>query len=384
MITAVFPLYFSGVIARDEAPGSADALWGSAIAVAMAVVAVTSPVVGALADRRGWRKRLLGVYLGVGVLATAGTATLEPGEIALALGLLVLANVAFEGGLIFYDALLPGIVEPHQVGKWSGVGWGLGYLGSMVCLFFALPWVEAGQFGRVFLLVALWWLLWSLPLFFRVRERAPADRAGGGSVVAQLVRTWRRIRANRPLFRFFIAYFLYNDGIATTIAFAALYASQTLGFSAADTLKLLIVVQLSAAFGAFGLGFLSDRLGHVRVILATLVVWCAVIVAAVLVTSEAGFWGVALVVGFVMGATQSASRGLLAAVVPRAEAGELFGFKAVAGRFSAVLGPLAFGWISASTGSQRIALATIGLFFLAGLLLLRGVREEDARAGFVD
>lgn len=383
MITAVFPLYFSGVIAADTSPGSADALWGTAIAAAMAVVAVTSPLVGALADRRRWRKRLLAAYLGVGVLATAGTAWLEPGDVALALGLLVLADIAFEGGLIFYDALLPGLVEPRRVGRWSGIGWGLGYLGSMVCLVLCLPWVEAGRFDDVFLLVAFWWLVWSLPLFLAVSDRAPVPPARTESVFAQLATTWRRIRANRPLSRFFLAYFLYNDGIATTIAFAALYASQTLGFSAADTLKLLVVVQLSAAFGAFGLGVLSDRLGHARVIVATLVVWCAVILAAVLVTSEAGFWVVALVVGFVMGATQSASRGLLASIVPTEEAGELFGFKAVAGRFSAVLGPLAFGWISATTGSQRVALASIGLFFLGGLYLLRGFREEDARAGFV-
>jgi UMF1 family MFS transporter len=383
MITAVFPLYFAGVIAENESPGDADALWGMAIAGAMAVVAVTSPLVGVLADRRRWRKRLLAVYVAVGVLATAGTAWLEPGDVGLALGLLILADIAFEGGLIFYDALLPGLVGAKTVGRWSGMGWGLGYLGSMVCLILCLPWVEAGRFDWVFLLVALWWLVWSLPLFMAVPDRSPPAPVSTESVFSQLANTWRRIRANRPLFRFFMAYFLYNDGIATTIAFAALYASQTLGFSAPDTLKLLVVVQLSAAFGAFGLGALSDRLGHARVIVATLYVWCAVILAAVLVTSEEAFWVVALIVGFVMGATQSASRGLLASIVPAEEAGELFGFKAVAGRFSAVLGPLVFGWISATTGSQRIALATIGLFFVAGLYLLRGFREEDARAGFV-
>ena len=247
MITAVFPLYFAGVIAENESPGDADALWGMAIAGAMAVVAVTSPLVGVLADRRRWRKRLLAVYVAVGVLATAGTAWLEPGDVGLALGLLILADIAFEGGLIFYDALLPGLVGAKTVGRWSGIGWGLGYLGSMVCLILCLPWVEAGRFDWVFLLVALWWLVWSLPLFMAVPDRSPPAPVSTESVFSQLANTWRRIRANRPLFRFFMAYFLYNDGIATTIAFAALYASQTLGFSAPDTLKLLVVVQVDKA-----------------------------------------------------------------------------------------------------------------------------------------
>jgi UMF1 family MFS transporter len=382
MITAVFPLYFAGVIAENETPGRSDALWGSAIALAMAVVAISSPLVGALADQRRWRKPLLAAYVVVGVLATAATAWIEPGQIALALTLLIVADIAFEGGLVFYDALLPGIVPSSAAGKWSGIGWGLGYVGSMGCLVICLPWVEEGHFDRAFLLVAGWWLLWSLPLFLAVEDRVPAAPSHGMSSFARLRETWGRIRRNKPLFRFFIAYFVYNDGIATTIAFAALYATNTLGFSAADTLKLLVVVQLTAAAGAFGLGFLGDRLGHARVIRWTLVVWCGVIAAAVLVTTEAGFWGVALVVGFVMGATQSASRGLLAAIVPAEEAGELFGFKAIAGRFSAVLGPLTFGWVSVTTGSQRIALGTIGLFFLGGLVLLRGFNEEDARSGF--
>jgi UMF1 family MFS transporter len=379
IITAVFPLYFAGVIVGPDAPpGRADQLWGYGIAISMALVAVSSPLMGTVADRLGWRKQLLFAYTLVGALATASLAALSPGDIALGLALLIIANIAFEGSLVFYDALLPSVATPAQIGRWSGIGWASGYLGSIFCLGLAAVFAAQGRLTPVFFIVATWWLAFSLPLFALVRDRAPRA-AAAPAVFASLAATFRRIRQSPSLSRFFLAFFLYNDGIATTIAFAALYATTTLGFAQTEVLILLAVVQVSGAVGAFGFGLLADRIGHARTIVITLVIWCGVVVTAAFVTEKTTFWFVALAVGSVMGATQSASRGFLASVASAADAGELFGFKAVAGKFSAVLGPLIFGAVSRATGNQRYALLAVGLLFIAGTALMLTVDEHAAR-----
>jgi UMF1 family MFS transporter len=378
MVTAFLPVYFRQGIAEGVEPGRADALWGYAVSSSMVLVALTSPVLGALADRRGWRKRLLMLYTVIGVLATAAWYAVEPGQIAIGLGLYVLANAMYEGSLVFYDSLLPGLVGPERLGRWSGYGWSMGYLGSLGCLAFALALVKGGQVLWIFPLVACWWGLWSLPLLTLVREppAVPARDAAWG-VWRQLRETVARIRRNPDLARFFVAFFLYNDGIATTIAFAGLYATQTLGFSAEETIVLIGGVQVTGAVGAFVTGHLADRFGHARMIVVTLVGWVALMIVTYLVTTQGAFWGAAMGIGLVMGATQSASRGFLATVAGTG-AGELFGFKAVAGKFSAILGPLVFGLVSQATGDQRPALLAVGLFFVAGLVLMLGVDERRA------
>jgi MFS transporter, UMF1 family len=380
MVTAFLPVYFKQVIAEGVEAGRADALWGYAVSGAMAIVALSSPWMGAIADRRAWRKRLLVVYTVLGVLATASWSFVTPGDVVVGLALFALANVMFEGSLVFYDALLPGLVEPSRIGRWSGYGWSMGYVGSLGCLAVALWLVQTERALWVFPLVACWWLVWSLPAMLVVRERGGAPAVSEASVLAQLRQTVRRIRRNPDLARFFIAFFLYNDGIATTIAFAGLYATQTLGFTAQEAIVLIGGVQVAGAVGAFSLGHVADRVGHARTIVVTLVGWIGLMIAAYLVTSKGAFWGVALGVGLVMGATQSASRGFLAAVADGAagNAGELFGFKAVAGKFSAVLGPLLFGAVSEATGDQRTALLAVGVFFVAGLALMLGVDERRA------
>lgn len=381
MVTAVLPLYFSAVVAQDVDPGRADALWGYAISGSMALVALTSPFMGALADRRRWRKSLLVTYAVFGVLATASWYFIGPGTVLIGLLLFGLGNFCFEGSLVFYDSLLPGLVARERIGRWSGIGWSLGYLGSLLCLGLALGLIQMDKMAMVFPLVGAWWFLWTLPLATLVRDRVPAAQAPPGGVFKQTLCVFRRIRANRDLSRFFIAFFLFNDGIATTIAFAGLYASKTLGFTSEQTVLLIGSVQVSAAAGAFALGFVADRIGHARTISGTLVVWILLIVAAYLTREASTFWYVAIGVGLVLGATQSASRGFLACVAAEGESGELFGFKAVAGKFSAVLGPLLFGVISEVTGNQRLALLAIGSFFVIGLVLMLGVDEERARLG---
>jgi len=293
----------------------------------------------------------------------------------------VVGNIAFEGSVVFYDALLPGLVDRREFGRWSGFGWAAGFIGGLLCLVLCLYLAKSGDLSMIFIVVAAWWMFWSLPVHILVKDRMPAPKRAedGPGVWAQLSQTWRTVRQNKDLTRFFIAFFLYNDGMATTFAFASLYATETMGFSTEDALTMLMAVQVTGVVGAVGLGFVADRIGHARTIAGTLVVWCGIVVAAYLVTTPGAFWAVALTVGVVMGATQSASRGFLASVAPPQEAGELFGFKAVAGRFSAVLGPLLFGWVSQWSGSQRVAILTVGVFFVGGFILMTTVSDERAR-----
>ncbi len=380
MVTAFLPVYFRQGIAEGMDSSDVDALWGYAVSASMVLVALSSPLMGALADRRGWRKSLLLIYTGLGVSATALWWTVEPGQVLLGLTLFALANAMYEGSLVFYDALLPGLVPPGRVGRWSGYGWAMGYIGSLGALALALYFVSIGQASWVFVLVAAWWGGWSLPLAFGVRDM-PGKKEGeyAQKLWRQSLDTLGRIRSNPDLRRFFLAFFLYNDGIATTIAFAGLYATQTLGFTAEQTIVLIGGVQVAGALGAFSLGVLTDRFGHVRMIVMTLLGWIALMLVTYVVTSKQAFWGVALGVGLIMGATQSASRGFLAKVAG-VDAGELFGFKAVAGKFSAILGPLIFGLVSQLTGSQRPALLAVGVFFVLGLVLMLKVDEDRACA----
>ena len=347
----------------------------------MGVVAISSPLMGALADRKRWRKRLLFTYTILGVLATAACAYVGAGMWLAGLLTIAMANIAFEGSLVFYDSLLPGLTTQERLGRWSGFGWSAGYIGGMVCLILCLPLAKEQDFEAVFFLVAVWWLVFSIPLFWSVHERTPAS-ASDKSVWMQFRDSLRRIRKNPDLFRFFLAFFLYNDGIATTVAFAAIYAKNELGFDMASTIKLLITVQLSAAVGSFCLGFVADRVGQVRTIIGTLFVWCALITAAYFVESATPFWFVAVGVGLVLGATQSCSRSFLAATVSEERAGEYFGFKAVAGKFSAMIGPLLFAFITYVTGSQRPAILSVGLLFVLGLILM--FRVDEARAAEVE
>lgn len=376
VLTAFYALHFRGKVVGD---GDADALWGLGISVSMLLVAVSSPMMGALADRRGWRKRLLLVYTAAGVAATFAMGYVGPGMVAAGLLLLVAGNAAFEGSLVFYDSLLPGLADSSTLGRWSGYGWAAGYLGSIACLLVAKELYEGGGFAPVSLLVGAWWLAFSLPLFLLVRERVPPEGLPPEGVFRLLARTFRRVLQRPHLARFFLAYFLYNDGIATTIVFAAVFAEGTLGMDAGEIAMMLLVVQIAGAAGALSLGHLADRIGHARTISISLAVWCLLVPTAYFVDEKPTFFALAAGIGLVMGATQSASRAFLASVAGDAEAGELFGFKAVAGKFSAVLGPTVFGVTSTATGSQRTALLAVGLFFLAGLALMLRVDEREAR-----
>ena len=379
--TAVFAVYFANVVVGAEG-GRGDQIWGWVVSLSVAIVAISSPLIGSIADRAGARKKLLVIYTLVGIAAVSGFITVGPGTVALGFALAVIANVGFEGGQVFYNAYLPDIAPRSHQGRISGLGFGLGYAGSAAGLIAAIPLARAQRFDLLWLMVAGWWLLFSLPAFFSLPEPAGVGESVGRAAVNGLKnfrRIVREVMAERELKRFLISYFFYIDGVNTVIAMAALFATTTLAFAQSEVIVLFLVVQFSALAGSFALAKATDTLGPKRIILWTLVLWSAVAVSAYFVPSKTGFFVIAVVAGTGLGSIQAASRSFMASLIPEGKEAEMFGFYSFCGKTSSIMGPLVFGGVSRATGgNQRIAVLAIAIFFIVGGLLLRRVHDPLA------
>jgi MFS transporter, UMF1 family len=378
---AVFNVYFVNVIVGNET-GRGDQVWGWVGSVSVAIVALTSPLLGAIADRAGVRKRLMVAYTLLGVGATASLVFLEPGMVWIGFALSVLMNLGFEGGQVFYNAYLPDIAPKSHQGRVSGWGFGLGYLGSALGLLMAIPLARAQRFDLLWLVVAAWWLVFTLPAFLVLPEaRGVGESMGQAAVegVTQFKRIVREVWAHEQLRRYLIAFFFYIDGVLTVIWFAAIFASVTLEFTQAEVIVLFLIVQISALLGSFAMAKPTDVIGPKRVILAMLVLWSGVAVSAYFITSKTVFFGVAVLAGTGLGSIQSASRSFMSALIPEGKEAEMFGFYAFCGKSSSILGPIVFGTVSRATGgNQRLAVVAIAAFFIVGGLLLTRVRDPLA------
>lgn len=371
-----------------------SAAWGLALSLSMGLVTLTSPIMGAIADRSGRKRLLLGIYVAVCVAATAGLGLVPPGSGVAAFLLYVVANFAFEGAYVFYNAFLPDLTTADRIGRLSGYGWALGYLGGLLALMACFPLLpqdyaaeHAGAASTVYFVVAAWFLVFSVPSLLWLRDRRHPGRPAEGYVRAsfrELARTLRSLRGHRAIVFFLIAYFLYNDGITTVIEFVSVFTGEVLAFTPADNIVLFLVLNVIAAPGALFFGHLLDRVGGRRTIRVTLIVWVGVVVGAALVTTKAQFWVVAVVAAVVIGATQSSSRALMARLAPRHRVGELMGLLALSGKASAIFGPLLYGAVAegAATATDpgaghRIAILVIGSFFLIAFVIMGRVNEDE-------
>jgi UMF1 family MFS transporter len=381
VISAVFSAYFVAEVA-GRAPWATFA-WTSALAVSYALVVVTAPWIGAYADARAAKKRLL-VYTTAGcILFTAGLALVGRGDLALGMALVALSNFFFGTGENLVAAFLPEIARGEALGRVSGWGWSLGYLGGLLTLGVCLAYVTyaqgqgaaAAEFVPVTMLItAGFFALASLPLFVFLKERAVPAGAATGSVSAafsRLAETLGQARRHADLWRFLACLVFYQAGIQTVIALAAVYAQEAMGFTMADTLLLILVVNVTAAAGALVFGHVQDRLGHVRTLALTLVGWLVAVVLAWMAEGAALFWVVANLVGLCLGASQSAGRALVGYLSPPARTAEFFGLWGLAVKLSAILGPLTYGAVTWMThGNHRVAMLCTGVFFVAGLAIL--------------
>ena len=376
IMATIYSAYYAQHVVGN-ADGAGDLWWGRVVSVSMAVVAMTAPFLGALADRSGLRRRLLIAFTLLSVGATALMASVAPGMILWGFVLGVLGNVGFEGALVYYNAYLPGLAPPGLQGRVSAWGFAVGYAGSIVALLVALPFVKAEAVGAAFLATAALFAGFALPAFL-VLHTPPgptmpareALREGGRDVREGL----RLILRHRDLRRFFAAYLFYEDGVNTVVAFSAIFAAQTLGFPLAQLIGLYVVVQVSALLGALAWSWPTDRLGPRPVVMITLAQWAAVTVAAFFVQTPGQFYVLAVAAGTGLGAVQAASRTLLVTLTPRGMEARMFGFYALCGKSAAIMGPLLFGTIShAAGGNQRLGILALGAFFVIGLVLLARV-----------
>jgi UMF1 family MFS transporter len=382
IVVAVFSVYYARAIVGNE-HGLGDLWWGRVVSFSMIAVALTAPVLGAVADRAGVRKRLFVVFTILCIACLALFPTIKHGMILWGFALAALANFAFESSLVYYNAYLPDLAPPERRGSVSGWGFALGYVGSIIGLVLALPLTLAGRYDLVWLSVAGFFAIFAIPPFLWLppdrRTAVPVGTALRESVAhfGQLVRD---VYGRRELRRFLLAFFIYFDGVETTIYFSGLFAATTLGFTTQENIKLFLAVQASAAFGALVLARPTDRWGPKRVVSLSLILWVAVAIGGYLVTTKAAFFVIAVIAGTGLGVVQSASRALMTLLIPAGKEAELFGFYAFCGKSSSVIGPLVFGGVSfALGGNQRAAVLAVGLFFLVGLGLLQRVTVEAVR-----
>lgn len=392
VITAVFNAYFVAVIAGNAA--WATFAWTAALSVSYALILLTAPVVGAYADLRAAKKRLLLITTAGCVLGTALLALTGPGTLALAVVLLVASNFCFGSGENLIAAFLPELAKGEALGRVSGWGWSLGYLGGLLTLGLCLGYVtwaqahgeQARQFVPVTMLItAASFAAASLPTFLVLRERAlPAQVVPGENLAwaafARLAQTIRQAARYRDLAKFLVCIVFYQAGIQTVIALAAIYAEQVLGFTTKDTITLILVVNVTAAAGAFAFGQIQDRLGHVRTIALTLCLWIATTLIAWSATGSGLFWLAANLAGLCLGSSQSAGRALVGFLSPADRLAEFFGLWGLAVKLSSILGPITYGAVTwATNGDHRLAMLVTGGFFVAGLLLLGGIDVARGR-----
>ena len=379
----IFGVYFVQVIVGNEG-GRGDAWWANVASVSVLFVAISSPVLGAIADTAGVRKKMLFLYTYLCIAAVALFTTIEPGMVLWSFTLAVLANIGFEGALVYYNAYLPDLAPRGREGSISALGYGVGYIGSIIGLVVALPLVSRERFDLTWLAVALLFAVTSVPSFLFL----PPDRPGTKTLTRAAtdgITGFRKIvgevLAERELCRFLLAFFFYIDGVLTVIWFASVFAATTLGFEAQELILLFIIVQLAALTGAFALARPTDRWGAKKVINLTLLLWTGVVVGAYFVQTKPVFVVLAVAAGFGLGSVQAASRSLMTALIPPGKEAEMFGFYALCGKSSSILGPVVFGQVSlAFGGNQRVAVLALGAFFLTGLILLQRVRVPGRAA----
>lgn len=377
IITVVFSLYFVGVVNQDQPGGYA--LWSAMLAVSQGVVILVSPALGALADVTARKKAFLAVSALACSAATAALWFTGPGTVALAFGLIVVANIAFSLGENFCASFLPEISTPATAGRISAFGWGFGYFGGLLSLVLALGLIQGLPEQGVrasFLMTGVFFALASLPTLLLLRERAVPQPGAAGRAVreagARLLEAFHEIRRHRALAVFFAAFFFLMCGLTAVFAFAAIVAGKQFGFTQKETIGLFAALQLSAAAGALGFGWLQDRIGARPVLVVSVLGWVGVSLAAALCSSKPSFWIIGCAAGLVMGSTQSACRAVVSTLTPPGREGEVFGFWGFFGKLAAVLGPLAYGALAEAVSLQAASLGNL-VFFVAGLVVLAAV-----------
>ncbi len=394
VLTTIYSAYFVGVVAASldaTTPGTATLLWTLAIAASNLIVLFSGPVIGAISDFRASKKPFLLVSSLVCIGATAMLAWAAPGQISLAVLLLVLSAVAFSSGENLIAAFLPEIASSKNMGRISGYGWGLGYFGGLLTLGCCLAYIQYSD-GRglgpehyvpvCLLITACIFAITASPTFIWLRERArPRPLPHGGSYVAaglgQVLGTIKHAARLPDLFRFLACIVLFQAGVSTVVVLAAIYAQEVMQFDSQQLIVLIMLVNLTAAVGALVFGFAQDRFGSVPSLAGALMIWIAAIAVALQASTETDVWIAGNLIGLAMGATQAGGRGLVGQLTPTSHNGEIFGLWGLANRAAAIIGPISYGVINRlAGGDHQVSLISTLVFFVLGLGLLLTIDEK--------
>jgi UMF1 family MFS transporter len=402
VLLAVYAAYFKQTVVGG-AEGSR--LWGIALAVAMVAVALTSPLLGAVADYTGRKKRFLLLFTALAVGATAALFFVQKGDVALGMGLFILAEFGYRSAQVFYNALLPDIAHPEEIATISGNGWAIGSAGGIICLLIILPLIvlfPGAQTIRISMAItAGFYALAAMPVFLWLPERRQARGLPAGQTylsiaLARLVRTVRRARSFREFLKFIASYMVYNGGVLMALNFASIIGAVLFGMDQQELILFVIMVNVTNVFGAWAFGKLARRIGSRQSLIASLTMMVAVIAGMFMAQTVFAFFVVGAFAGFAMAGIQSLSRTIVSLLSPEQQSTEFYGFFAVAGQSSAFVGPAVYGFVAAGMAvwyqseghvallaeqmGQRVGILTIGAFLLLGLLVLIFVREGSGGA----
>ena len=387
IVTVVFSAYFVSHVVGDQVLGVK--YWGWGLSLSNFMIILLAPLLGAIADFSGSKKKFLFVTYLICVIFTALLFFVKEGYILFGVIVFILANIGFSAGESFIAAFLPEIAKPEDMGKLSGYGWAFGYVGGLISLFLCLFLFNMYGQGEIqirttFVVTAIFFLLSALPTFLFLKERKVAQNLPPGKSYIQigmgrLKETFLDLQHFGELIKFLSIFFLYSCGISIVVSFSAIYAESVIHFTKGETLIFFIVVQVSSSLGAFAFGFVEDKIGAKKTIAITLLIWIAVIAIAWWSPSKAFFWLVGNLAGLAIGSSQSSSRALVALFSPECKSAEFFGLWGLASKLAATVGAYSFSLMTVLSGSMRSAILMTGLFFLAGLLGIGFVDEEKGR-----
>lgn len=379
IVTVVYSVYFRNVVVNKGELGTA--LWGRAVSISMLFVALSAPIFGAIADYSRSKKKFLFINCYLTVIFTGLLYFVKAGDVFLGMLFFIIANFGFNSGNVFYNALLPDVASRENMGKISGLGWGVGYVGGLISLIMILPLVHNNQTRLVFPVVALFFGVFALFTFILLREvRKPSKRTNYfKTAYHRIMTTARHMKDFKELIKFILSYLVYNDGIIIVISFAAIYGSVRFGMDQKQLIIYFIIANLTSVIGSFLFGFITDKIGAKKTISVSLFIWIFVVLAAFFSSSIKQYYFVGALAGTVIGASQSTSRTMLALLTPDSKMTEFFGFYAVTGRIASIFGPLIYGEISRITGEQKWAILSVTVFFALGLILLNFVDEEKGK-----
>ena len=393
IMAAVLPVFYSSVAAADLSKTTASSYWGYTNTIAMLIVAFSAPILGALADHRGMKKKFLAAFAALGILSTAGLVGVGRGDWLLASSLYILGMVGFSGGNNFYDSLLPHVAGNQEIDRISSWGYAMGYLGGGILLvlnfamilkpqFFGLPNAEWGT-RYSFLTVSIWWALFTVPLLKNVSEPPVVPIAGESprplrASLQRLSLTFHNIRRHREAFKFLMAFWLYNDGIGTIISMAVIFGAE-IHIAQEHLIGSILAVQVVGVPFSILFGKIAGKIGAKRSIFVGLIIYTGIAIGGYFIQTALHFWILAVLVGFVQGGTQALSRSLFGTLIPKSRSAEFYSFYDVSSKFAGIIGPAVFGIVGQMTGSSRLSIVSLVVFFIVGGLILLTVDVKKGR-----